>query len=215
MFASARRALAVIFDPDFRGMVLAALFATLALFLLALVAAEWAIAQLPVLGSPFVNHLLELLAPVLLVLLLSLAGAPVAAFFATFFLDRLAARIEARDYPSDAPAPPGRWGPALKAGLRLAGLVAGADIAMLPLDIALPGLGEILSLAVNGWLLGREYFELTALRHLTLAEADALRKANAWRIGAAGMAISFLSMVPIVDVAAPLFGTALMCICSS
>jgi len=210
MFASARRALGVIFDPRLRGLVLASLGLTALLFALGLVAAEMLIAQLPVLGSPAVNRALELLAPVLFVFLLGALGAPVAAFFGTFFLDRLAASIEARDYPQDPPAPAGHWGPALKAGLRLTGLVLGADIVLLPIDIGLPGVGELLSLLVNGWLLGREYFELTALRHLSLAEADRMRRANGWSIGLAGMAVSLLSVVPVADLFAPLFGTALM-----
>jgi CysZ protein len=49
------------------------------------------------------------------------------------------------------------------------------NLALLPFDIALPFVGEAAALLVNGWLLGREYFELAALRHLPQAAADALR----------------------------------------
>jgi len=48
------------------------------------------------------------------------------------------------------------------------------------------------------------------LRHLSLAETDRMRRANAWPIGLAGMAVSLLSVVPVADLFAPLFGTALM-----
>jgi CysZ protein len=81
---------------------------------------------------------------------------------------------------------------------------------LLPLDIGLPGLGEILSLIANGWLLGREYFELTALRHLTVAEADSLRKSHGWQVWSGGILIALFSEVPLLDLVAPLFGTALM-----
>src|SRR3954468_9290931 len=199
MFASARRALGLIFDPRLRGLVLASLGLTALLFVLGLVAAEVLIAQLPVLGNPVVNRALELLAPVLFVFALGALGAPVAAFFGTLFLDRLSSRIEARRYPPEPPPPAGRWAPTLKAGLRLTGLVVGADIVLLPIDIGLPGAGELLSLLVNGWLLGREYFELTALRHLGLVEADRMRRANAWQIGLGGMMVSLLSVVPVLD----------------
>jgi CysZ protein len=209
MFASIARALALVFDPRFAGIVLRSVLLTLLLFLVSLVGAEILIASLPALGNPLVNRALELLAPVLFLFLLSTLGAPVAALFGTFFLDRIAGGIEARDY-SRTPALPARFWPGLKAGLRLAGMVLGADLLLLPLDIGLPGLGQLLSLIANGWLLGWEYFELAALRHLSAAEADNLRKSHAWQVWGGGIAIAFLSDLPLLDLVAPLFGTALM-----
>jgi CysZ protein len=210
MFASARRAWGLIFDPAFRSLVLRSALLTLVLFAAGLVLTEFALAQLPLLGSPVVNQALELLAPILFVFLLGALGAPVTALFGSLFLDRLAAGIEARDYPADPPAPKGAFAAALKAGLRLTLLVLGADIALLPLDIGLPGVGELASLVVNGWLLGREYFELVALRHLPLAETDALRHQHRGTILAGGILISLLSVIPVADLIAPLFGAALM-----
>jgi CysZ protein len=210
MFASARKAWGLIFDPAFHGLVLRSALLTLALFAAGLVLTEFLLAQLPVLGNPAVNRALELLAPILFVFLLGALGAPVTALFGSLFLDRLAAGIEARDYPADPPAGSGAFAVALKAGLRLTLLVLGADIALLPLDIGLPGIGELASLVVNGWLLGREYFELVALRHLPLGQADALRRQHRGTILAGGILISLLSAIPLADLFAPLFGAALM-----
>ena len=209
MFASIARATRLIFEPGFAGIALRSVLLTLLMFLIALAGTEILIAQLPALGNPHVNRALELLAPVLFVFLLSALGAPVAALFGTFFLDRLAGRIEARDYPGTAPLP-NRFGPALKAGIRLAGMVLGADLILLPLDFVVPGLGELLSLIVNGWLLGWEYFELAAVRHLPIARVDGLRKSRAWQVWGGGIVIAFLSEIPLLDLIAPLFGTALM-----
>jgi CysZ protein len=210
MFASARKAFGLIFDPAFRGIAARSVLYTLLLFAAGLTAAEMLIAQLPVLESPVVNRALELLAPVLWVFLILGLGAPVAAFSGTLFLDGLAERIEARDYPRDTPALPGRFGAALKAGLRLAAMVLGADILLLPIDIGLPGLGELASLIVNGWLLGWEYFELAALRHLSAADAERMRKTHAGQVWLGGTLISVMSVVPVLNLVAPLFGTALM-----
>ena len=68
----------------------------------------------------------------------------------------------------------------------------------------------MLSLLVNGWLLGREYFEMAALRHLPLARVDALRQEHGGQILVGGVLISLLSVIPGLDLIAPLFGTALM-----
>jgi CysZ protein len=209
MFASAARAIRLIFDPGFAGVALRSVLLSLLMFLIALAGTELLIVSLPVLGNPYVNRALELLAPVLFVFLLSALGAPVAAFFGTFFLGRVAGQIETRDYPG-SPALPARFWPSLKVGLRLSGMVLGADVLLLPLDIGLPGVGQFLSLIVNGWLLGWEYFELAALRHLSVGEADALRKSHGWQVWCGGILIAFMSEVPLLDLIAPLFGTALM-----
>jgi CysZ protein len=209
MFASAARAFRLIFAPGFAGIALRSALLSLLLFLIGLAGAEFLIVRLPVLGNPVVNRALELLAPVLFVFLLSALGAPVAAFFGTFFLGRMAEQIEAREYPG-LPALPGQFWPGLKVGLRLAGMVLGADVLLLPLDIGLPGIGQLLSLIVNGWLLGWEYFELAALRHLSVRETDALRKSHGWQVWTGGILIALLSDIPLLDLIAPLFGTALM-----
>jgi CysZ protein len=210
MFASAWRAARLIFDPAFAGIVLRALGLTLLLFIALFAAAEWGLAQLPVLGAHWVNVLLEVLAPVLFLMLLFVLGGPVAAIFASLYLDAIAARIEARDYPNAAPAPGTPLHAALMAGLRLAGVVVAVNFALLPLDIALPGFAELFTLVANGWLLGRQYFELAALRHLPRAGADELRRRHGGKILAAGTLIALLSMIPLVDLFAPLFGAAFM-----
>jgi len=209
MFASIARACRLFFDPGFTGLALRSVLFTLLLFLIGLAGVEILLAELPVLGNETVNRALEMLAPVLFVFLLGLLGAPVAAFFGTFFLDRVADRVETKEYPDFPPQPGNAW-PKVRASLRLAGLILAADLLLLPLDIGLPGLGEILSTIVNGWLLGWEYFEMAATRHLTIAKADALRKSQRWQVWSGGILIAFLSEVPLLDLVAPLFGTALM-----
>lgn len=209
MFASVGRAVRLIFDPAFAGIVGKALLLTVLLFVAALGLSEYALSLLPVLGYPAVNTFLKLLTPLLFVLGGVVLGPPVAALFASLFLDQVAARIEARDYP-DRPARPASFALTLRAGLKLAALVVGVNLVLLPFDIGLPGLGELLSLAANGWLLGREYFELAALRHVDLAEAGTLQRANGGAVWVGGVLIALASMVPLLNLMAPLFGTALM-----
>jgi CysZ protein len=209
MFASAGRALGLIFDPAFFRILVKALLLTLLLFAALIVLSEYLLSFLPVLGIPLVNTFLKLLTPFLFLLGALMLGPPVAALFASLFLDQLAQHIEARDYPGNV-APPASFARVLRAGLRFAGLVLGVNLMLVPVELGLPGAGEILSLLVNGWLLGREYFELTALRHLELADADRLRRQNQAAIWAAGTLIALASMIPGIDLIAPLFGTALM-----
>jgi CysZ protein len=210
MFASARKALALIFDPAFSGIVAKAIFLTIFLFVVLFLGLEYGIHRLPTLGWHWVNVALELLAPVLFIFLIFFLGAPVAAIFASFYLDDIAEAVEAKFYPEQPKAPGTPFFTALRTGARLAGLIVLVNLALLPFDIALPFVGEAAALLVNGWLLGREYFELAALRHLPQAAADALRRKHRAGLFFAGLLISILSVIPVANLFAPLYGSAFM-----
>jgi CysZ protein len=210
MFASIGRALGFFFDPALFGVVLKAFALTIVLFVALLVGAEYALHALPTLGSPVVNRILELMTPILMLLGLFAVGGPVTALFGSLYLDKVADAIEARSYASDPKAPGTSVTTSLSAGARLAGLVIGADLLLLPTDALLPGIAWIATIVVNGALLGREYFELAALRHVSRHTADALRRRNWGAVFGGGLAISILSAIPFADFFAPLFGAALM-----
>lgn len=210
MFASLGRAVRSLFDPASLWTMVKALLLTIVLFALLLWGLEVLIHRLPTLGYPWVNQIVAVLAPVLLLLGLFAVGGPVAALFASLYLDRVADAIERRAYPNDPKAPGMSVGTGVSAALRLAGLVILVDLVLLPAEVLLPGAGEVLMVIANGFLLGREYFELAALRHLQRGTADALRQRNSGRIFAAGLIISGLTVVPFLNFVAPLFGSALM-----
>jgi CysZ protein len=211
VFASLARAVTNFFDGTLRGVFLRSIVLTLLLFVLVFVGIEFAVLSLPTLGSPWVNRLIEVLAPLLFLLLMFAIGAPVAALFASLFLDRIARTIESRAYPGQPAATGMSTTTALGAGVRLAGLALIINFALVLLDVELiPPFPELLTILVNGWLLGREYFELAALRHMSRTAAQQLRRRHGASIFAGGTIISLLSSVPLVNLLAPLFGAAFM-----
>jgi len=210
MFASLGKAFGILFDGTSFGVVVWSLLLTIAIYIVLFVAAIYGVHNLPTLGTPWVNTFLELAVPVFLVFLPFFLGAPVAAFFASMFLEEVAKKVEARYYPTDPVAVGAPFGTLLFTGLRLTLLVVLADVVMLPADIAVPGVAEFATVLINGLLLGREYFELAALRHLKRSAADALRKRHSGSIFWAGVVISVLTLVPIVNLITPLFAAAFM-----
>jgi|KBSMisStandDraft_5_1062788.scaffolds.fasta_scaffold877800_1 CysZ protein len=210
MFASAGKAAAMLFNRDFLGMFLRSLLITAILFVLLFVGIEYGLAHLPPLGSVWVNRFLELATPILLVLAVFFLGAPVAAIFASLYLERIAAKVDAHFYPNDpkAPGTPVLTGAA--EAVRLIGLALLINVALLPVDVGVPGVAEVATVLANGWLLGREFFELAALRHLSRQQSDALRRRHAGKIFAGGLLISVLTVIPVLDLLAPFFGSALM-----
>jgi CysZ protein len=210
MFASAGKAAAMLFDRDFAGIVLRSLLLTAALFVVLFVVVEYALTHMPPLGTIWVNRLLEVAMPFILVLAIFFLGAPVAAIFGSLYLDRIAAKVDAHFFPDD----PKSAGTPLARGLgeaaRLIALSLLVNVFLLPVDIGVPGLAEIATILANGWLLGREFFELAALRHVSRKDSDAMRTRYATRIYAAGLLISILTAIPLIDLIAPFFGSALM-----
>jgi CysZ protein len=76
--------------------------------------------------------------------------------------------------------------------------------------LLVPGVNLIAFYAGNGYLLGREYFELVATRHMPSAQARRLRKSNRLTVFLCGLIIAGLASVPILNLVTPLFATSFM-----
>lgn len=130
-----------------------------------------------------------------------------------FFLDDAAAAVEMKHYPAMPAARSVPWWDSLGAGTRLALVTLLVNLIALPFYLALlfaPPLGFVLFYALNGYLLGREYFELAASRRVNSATARHLRKKHRILVYGAGVVIAFLFSIPFVNLIAPLLGVAWM-----
>src|ERR1700722_4105116 len=128
---------------------------------------------------------------------------------ASVFVDDVADHVEREHCPAERP------GTALPFGLAIAEGVKTALLTILVYLIALPfvfiaGAGFLAFFIATAWLLGREYFELAAMRFRPPAEAKAMRKQNAALVFTAGIGIGALVSIPIINLATPLFGMAFM-----
>lgn len=128
---------------------------------------------------------------------------------ASFFVDEIAGEVERTHYPADAPGHAVPFASATWEGAKTALLAVLLYLCALPL-LLLAGLGAILFFIVTAFLLGREYFELAAMRFRPPAEAKAFRKRHAARVLGAGLLIAAFVSIPVVNLATPLFGMALM-----
>ena len=136
-------------------------------------------------------------------------AAPVASLVASLFLDEIAAHVEAEIDPF---GPQGRAAPfaeATLAALRFFGLSIVVGFVTLIL-IFIPGLGLVAWIAANAYLLGREYFELAAMRFHSAVQARELRRRHAGFVFAYGVAIAVFVAIPLVNLLTPLFATTLM-----
>jgi len=209
MVNAARLALQEVLGPALRGVLLRALLLTIA-GLGALAGALYGIvAWFSQDWTGWLHRTVEILAGIGLVAGSILLIPVVGVLVVTLFLDEVADRVETRHYPG---APPGHAVPlrdALITGARFAGVALALNLAALPLYL-LPGPNLVIYLILNGYLTGREYFELVALRHLPPRAARDLRGAHKIKIYSAGALIALAFTVPIINLLAPLFGAAFM-----
>lgn len=128
----------------------------------------------------------------------------------SLFVDGVAAAVEARDYPGRGPARRAPWGETVLVMLRLSGAGIALNLLALPIYLLLPGINLLLFLVVNGYLLGRGYFEAVALRRLDAGSVRVVRRRFAGRIFFGGVAIAAVFALPVVNLVAPVIATAFM-----
>lgn len=133
---------------------------------------------------------------------------PVASAFTGLFLEDVADAVEDRHYPQLPPATPLSFAEGLRQSVNFLGLVIAVNLGAL---FIYPFLGPAIPVAfwaVNGFLLGQEYFSLVALRRLPPSEVKAMRLRNRWTLWAAGTMMAAPLSVPILNLVIPVLGVA-------
>jgi len=129
------------------------------------------------------------------------------------FLERVADAVEDRHYPQAGPARAQPIPEILASTLKFAAVVVLLNLLVMPLYLVLlfiPGANLVLYYLLNGYLIGREYYELVAFRRLPAREATRLRRRFRSRVLIAGVVVTFLMTVPVVNLIAPVIGAAFM-----
>jgi uncharacterized protein involved in cysteine biosynthesis len=224
MIDAAVKALVQMFAPPFRGVLLKSAGLALALIVLIAIVLHRLLVWLATSGANWAESVFGVSAPAplsILIWIFSVAAGlgivvgsvflmpAVTALVGSFFVDDIALEVVRTHYPAQSA---GRPLPLLRA------LVEGVKTALLALLvylIAVPfllfaGFGAVIFFLASAYLLGREYFELAAMRHQPVAEAKRLRKAHRNMVFIAGMFIAAFVSIPIVNLATPLFGMAFM-----
>jgi CysZ protein len=224
MLDDAIKALTQMFSPPLRAVLWKTIGLALALIIVVAVALERLIVWLLGTGSASLEMTLGPQAhgpAAALAWLLSIAAGfgillggillmpAVTAVVGSFFADRIGEEVERENYPAD---PPGQALPlwlSLWEGGKTALLAVLIYLCAAPL-IIFAGFGAVIFFLATAYILGREYFELAAMRFRPPAEAKALRKRNAAAVYVGGLIIAVFVSIPIVNLATPLFAMAFM-----
>jgi CysZ protein len=208
MLAAAGQAFQELFTPPFRAVLFKCVGLTIGLLALLVVAIMWGFGYFAALPG-WIETTVQWLGGLALVVGSIFLIPPATSLIAGLYLDDIAAVVEQQHYPSDSP---GRELPTLQAiGLALKFFIVVLLVNILALFLLLvPGVNLIAFYLGNGYLLGREYFELAAMRHLAPAEARRLRKTNRLTVFLCGLVIAGLASLPILNLVTPLFATSFM-----
>ena len=176
-------------DPSSRRLLLCCLLLALLTFVLLVAAVATLLGLLDPTGLAWVDTGLAVAGSAATVVLAWLLFPVTIAIALGFFAEDVADHVERRHYP-DLPPPSGMAvSESVWSGIRFGAFALLLNLLVLPLYL-LPGPNLLVYLALNGYLLGREYFELVAARRLPRATVDALRRRRWGRLWVAGLIIA-------------------------
>jgi CysZ protein len=209
MLTALRLAFADLLRPEQRAPIVVSLVSAVALLVALCLGAALLLSRLHLAGVPWLDTTVEI-AGSLAALVLAWALFPAMTMLVLgFFLDRVVAAVERRHYPELPPARRIGTGEALVSALRILALALVVNLILLPVYF-LPPINLFIYYGLNGYVVGREYFELVALRRLDGAAARAMWRWHRGRLILAGVVIVFLLSLPLFNLVAPVMAAAFM-----
>ena len=216
IFTAFFAALGQIGDPRFRRVLFLGIALTLALLVAAyagfLALLQWTLGEevvLPLIGPvTWVTDLLTWSSLLVMIIMSMFLMVPVASAITSMFLDEVANAVEDKHYPHLPPAAPVPFTEALRDTINFMGVLIGANTLALILYLIFSPFALFIFWALNGFLLGREYFTLAAMRREGRIAARALRRKHFVTIWAAGILMAMPLSVPLLNLAIPILGAA-------
>lgn len=203
-------------DPKFRRVLWRGMGLTIALLIAACLLVNFGINQL--LSSAWAANLigdqswlgaLINIGGVLFTIALSIwLMVPVTSAIIALFLDEVAQAVEARHYPHLPKQTATKLQDQILVGIRFLGILLLANIGALILSMILPLLAPFVFWATNGYLMGREYFQMAAMRRLPRAQAQELFQRHQGSIWTAGILMAIPMSIPLVGLFIPILGAA-------
>lgn len=197
-------------DPASRRIVWIGVLSALTAFVALFVAVEWLLTSTVLVTWSWVDWTIDVLGGVAVLALAWILFPAVVVTVSSFLADAVVERVERRHYPHLPPAPSPGFTVELGTAVRFFLVLIAVNLVALPLYIAAPGLNLVIYYVVNGYLVGREYFELVAIRRIGRQGARNLRRERSLRLFSAGVIIAFLSTVPVLNLLVPVIASAFM-----
>jgi CysZ protein len=198
-----------LFDPPTRRLVILSALTALGVLIVLAIVLWFVLAQFQFLQWEWAERAVEIGAGFLLFVLVWLLFPAALSATVGLFLDSVASQVERTHYPKLPPPRKQALHEAIWGGVKLALVALGLNILVLPIYFV-PFLNIFVFYTLNGYLLGREYFETVALRRLSAGEARELWRKEKRRLIVAGAVITLMLTIPFLNLVAPVVATAFM-----
>ncbi len=209
MLVALARALGQLFDGRILALIGGCVILSLATFVGAWFAMHWVLSTL-LAGWETTGTIVDWLGGFATIVAAWFLFPLVTSAFVGLFLESAARAVEARHYPGLGAAPGLPLLAGIGASVRFLAVVLGANALLLVLAVFFPIAYPVAYLLVNGFLVGREYFELVAMRRLRPDAVRALRLAHHGELLATGIAFALAFTVPFLNLVMPIVATATM-----
>lgn len=207
---SLARAFGALFNPRISWVVLVSIVLTVLSLIGLWYLLYWLLTGFEFFSWGWANWLLDTFTGLVVFVAMLLVAPAVLLTITAMFLSYVVAGVEKRHYP-DLPAPRDiPIGEDLIYMVRFTGLLLLLNVLVLPLYLLLPGINFLISWTLNGYLTGREYYDLVAMRRMEKPARNALRKEKGGRVFRSGFIIAVLMTVPVLNLVMPVVAAAYM-----
>jgi CysZ protein len=197
------RTLGSVTKADLLGLMLACAGLAVAVVFVAVGSLTWLTAHLVNIQIGWLDSLVNWLAGGIL----GIAGwfmlPAIIVLVAGVFQERTIHRVELAYYPDEVRTQEPRFWPDLKHDLRFTMRALLLNVLVLPLYLF--GIGFIVSVVLNSYLLGREFFESAAGYHIGKPQAKTVGQQNKAAVYGGGLVITLMTLAPVINIFVPIF----------
>ena len=129
-------------------------------------------------------------------------------YYRAGMMDLVSDAVEARHYPGLPPVEPIGIAANIRESVGFLGVLVAANIAALLVYLIVIPLAPFVFYGLNGFLLGREYFRMVAVRRLGREAAASAYKQHFLTIWAAGILMAVPLTIPLMNLLVPVIGAA-------
>ncbi|QFR34574.1 sulfate transporter family protein [Ancylobacter sp. TS-1] len=209
MLRDAFTAFAETFSADYRRVLLRSIGLAVGLLIALGIGAHYALTYLVALEWRWAEITIDIIAAFGILIGAVFLVPPVTSLVAGLFVDDVAAQVERTAFPQDPEGQPLPIGRSLALTLRFFGVTLAVNLVALLL-LLVPGVNLVVFYVANAYLLGREYFQLAALRYRGEDEAALMRRHHSGTVFVAGLIVAAVVSVPILNLVTPIFATIFM-----
>jgi CysZ protein len=212
MFQSIAKAFSDVLDMRMIKVLITCFILSFIVLGLMIYGSMWAVAHTTLFSNPFYETMIDWAGRGLAVIVAWFLFPAVAGIITSFRLESVIEVVEEINYP-DVPKPRSQpmWEIIVEA-IKLTVLMVVFNLIAMPIYIPLwfLGLGMILYYALNGYLLGREYFDMVAIRRLEPKALEKFRREHRGTMLKAGVVLALGFTIPFLNMIMPVIGVSFM-----